>query len=116
MEMQFRTLNHELRVIKLSGRFDIAGTREIETGLAGYCSGEDVRVIVDLSEVDFLASTGIRLLVSNAKSITKRGGKMVILHPSPAVRHTLEAAGIPGIIPIYTALESAETVLTAPQE
>jgi anti-sigma B factor antagonist len=114
MEMQFSTLDHDIRMVKLTGKLDIIGTGEIETQFAGYCSGEKVRVIVDLAGVEFLASIGIRLLMLNAESIAKRGGKMVIIHPIPDVKHILEVTGIPDIIPVYTSLESAETVLMAP--
>ena len=49
-----------------------------------------------------------------AKSVTRRGGKMVILNPIPDVQWVLEVTGIPAIIPIYSSLESAETVLIPP--
>jgi anti-sigma B factor antagonist len=68
---------------------------------------------VDLSEVDFLASIGIRLSMLTAKSIARRGGRMVLLNPISEVQNVLEVTGIPAIIPIYSSLESAETVLLA---
>ena len=113
MEIHYSELDNSIILIKLSGRLDIIGTGEIETKFAGYCTGENVRVIVDLSEVDFLASIGIRLLTLTAKSVASRGGKMVILNPIPEVQDVLEITGIPAIIPIYSYLESAETVLMA---
>ncbi len=70
-------------------------------------------MVVDLSGVDFLASIGIRLLTLTAKLVASRGGKMVILNPTPEVEHVLDVTGIPAIIPIYSHLESAETVLMA---
>ena len=42
-----------------------------------------------------------------------RGGKMVIVNPTRDVQHVLEVTGIPASIPIYSYLESAETVLMA---
>jgi anti-anti-sigma regulatory factor len=48
-----------------------------------------------------------------AKSIASRGGKIVLLNPIPEVQNVLEVTGIPAIIPIYSSLESAETVLLA---
>ena len=113
MELQYSELENGIRLIKLKGRFDIVGTGEIETKFAGYCAGNAVRIVVDLSEVDFLASIGIRLLILTAKSIASRGGKMVLLNPTPEVQDVLEIAGIPAIIPIYSHLESAETILMA---
>jgi anti-sigma B factor antagonist len=113
MEIHYSELDNGISLIKLGGRLDIIGTGEIETKFTGYCSGEKVRVIVDLSGVDFLASIGIRLLTLTAKSVANRGGKMVILNPIPEVQDVLEITGIPAIIPIYSYLESAETVLMA---
>ena len=114
MEIKFSELNDGINAIKLCGRLDIMGTGEIETKFAGYCSGDRIRVIVDLSELDYIASIGIRLLVMNAKSIASRQGKMVLLNPNPQTMSVLELAGIPSIIPIYSHLESAEAVLLAP--
>ena len=113
MELRYSELDNGIRLIKLIGTLDIIGTGEIETKFAGYCAGDKVRVVVDLSQVDFLSSIGIRLLMLTAKSVTSRGGKIVILRPIPEVLSVLEIAGIPAIIPIYSHLESAETVLMA---
>jgi len=113
MELHYSELENNIRLIKLVGDLDIIGVGAIETRFAGYCSGENPRVLVDLSEVPFLASIGIRLLTLDAKSITSRGGRMVLLSPTPDVRGVLEITGIPAIIPIYDGLESAQTVLLA---
>lgn len=113
MELQFDTMQNGIRILKLIGKLDIFGTGEIETKFSGYCAGQKPLVVVDLVEVDFLASIGIRLLVLNAKSIASRGGKMVIINPIPEVQHILEVTGIPAIIPVYSHFESAEAVLMA---
>jgi anti-sigma B factor antagonist len=113
MELHYSELENDIRLIKLVGKLDIIGVGAIETEFAGYCAGEHARVLVDLSEVSFLASIGIRLLTLNAKSIARRGGRMVLLQPTPEVRNVLEITGIPAIIPVYDGLESAETVLLA---
>jgi anti-anti-sigma factor len=113
MELHYSELENNIRLITLVGDLDILGVGAIETQFTGYCAGENPRVLVDLSGVDFLASIGIRLLTLNAKSILSRGGRMVLLNPRPDVRGVLEITGIPAIIPIYDGLESAQTVLLA---
>ena len=113
MELHYSELENNIRSIKLVGDLDIIGVGAIETKFTGYCAGEKPRVLVDLSEVEFLASIGIRLLTINAKSVASRGGRMVLLNPIPDVRSVLDVTGIPAIIPIYVGRESAETVLLA---
>lgn len=113
MELHYSELDNNIRLIKLTGKLDIVGTGEIETRFAAHCAGENVRVVVDLSKVEFLASIGIRLLTLNAKAVMQRGGKMVLLNPVPDVHNVLDVTGIPAIIPIYSQFESAEAVLLA---
>jgi anti-anti-sigma factor len=113
MELQYSELDR-IRVIKLIGKLDILGVGEVETKFAGYCAGDGIRVLVDLSEVDYLASIGIRLLTINAKSLVSRRGRMTLLKPNANVKNVLEMTGIPSIIPMYDSLESAEAVLLAP--
>ncbi len=111
MELQVTELDKGITLIKLKGRMDIMGVNQIETKFSAYCAGEKPRVIVDLSGVDFLASIGIRLLVTNAKSLKTRNGKMVLLNPTTDVMNVLEITDIPSIIPVYSNLESVEAVL-----
>src|SRR6266508_5948477 len=113
MQLQYSDLENNIGMIKLIGKLDIIGVGEIETKFAGYCAGDGVRMLVDLSEVDFLASIGIRLLTLSAKSVASRGGKMALVNPIPEVEQVLDVTGIPAIIPIYPDLESAKTALLA---
>jgi anti-anti-sigma factor len=111
MELRYSELENDIRLIKLIGKLDIVGVGDIASKFSGYCAGDRPRVLVDLSDVEFLASIGIRLLTLNAKSVASRGGRMVLLNPTPEVRDILEITGIPAVIPVYDGLESAETVL-----
>jgi anti-anti-sigma factor len=113
MKLQYNEIEKNIKLIKLIGRLDIAGVGAIETDLSAHCSGENARVIVDLSSVEFLASIGIRLLTLNAKSVAGRGGRMVLLNPSPEIRDVLAITGVSAIIPVYEGLESAQAVLVA---
>ena len=113
MEIHYNELDNGIGLIKLIGKLDIIGTGEIETKFTGCCAGDKARVIVDLSEVDFLASIGIRLLVLTAKSVASRGGRLALLTPQRNVAEVLELTGIPLIIPVYADLESAKTGLLA---
>jgi anti-anti-sigma factor len=113
MELQYSELDNRIRMLKLIGKLDIAGVGQIETKFAGYCAGDGVRVLVDLSGVIFLASIGIRMLTLTAKSVNGRGGKMVMANPTPDVHGVLDVTGIPAIIPIHPDLESAQAALLA---
>ncbi|MEO5888400.1 MAG: STAS domain-containing protein, partial [Anaerolineales bacterium] len=107
MKLQYSELDGGIRLIKLSGALDMNGTYSIEIEFVRQCAGENVRVIVDLSRVNYISSIGIPMLINTAKSISRQGGKMVLLNPQRNVAEVLEITGIPLVIPIYTDLESA---------
>jgi anti-anti-sigma factor len=107
MRLQHSELDSGIRLIKLNGTLDINGLYDIEIEFVRCCAGEDVRVLVDLSRVNYISSIGIPLLVNSAKSVYNHGGKMALLNPQKAVESILELTGIALIIPIYSNLKTA---------
>ena len=107
MKLEYIELENGIRLIKLIGRLDLTGTYGIEVEFVRQCSGENLRVIVDLSGVNYLSSVGIPLLVNTAKSVESHGGKMVILNPPDNVFKVLELVGVPQFIPIFNDMNSA---------
>jgi len=103
MSIEFNDRSDALRHITLTGRLDIAGTDAIATKLAALAAGAQRRVVLDLTGVSFLASIGIRALISTAKAQQSRGGKVVLLvGTNEAVIKTLETTGIDALIPMFT--------------
>jgi anti-anti-sigma factor len=47
------------------------------------------------------------MLISSAKALNNRGGKLALLNPSPQVAKVLDLAQIDTIIPIFDSLDSA---------
>ncbi len=85
--------------INLIGSLDIAGASEIEVPFSDIAN-KNSKVIIDLSQVTFLASIGIRILVKAARAIGGRGGRLVICNPTAEARKVLRSTGIDAIIPV----------------
>jgi len=101
MKLEYTELKDGVRLIKLEGRLDLNGTYSIEVQFVNRCAGERVRVLVDLSGVDYVSSVGIPMLVNTAKSVVSQGGKMAFLNPQENVVKVLELVGVTQMIPIY---------------
>lgn len=102
--------------LALAGRLDIAGTGEVENKFTFQTSTQKAAVLVDLSEVTFIASIGMRLLLSNARAQSQRGGLMVLYNPQPLVKDALVTAGFEQLIAMYddfdAACEALQTAVT----
>jgi anti-anti-sigma factor len=98
--------------VVLDGRLDIAGADAVAAPLAKLAD-EKLGLIVDLSRVSFLASVGIRHLMAAAKTLTRRGGRLVLLKPTALVEEMLITTGMNSLIPITRSEREAQAVLTA---
>jgi anti-anti-sigma factor len=111
MQLQYSELDDDIRLIILNGTLDMNGTYAIEVEFVRHCAGENVRVLVDLSKVNYISSIGIPMLVNSARSVAKHGGRMALLSPQESVEGILELAGVPLIIPVYRDLAAAKAAL-----
>jgi anti-anti-sigma factor len=101
MELDDSTLENGIKLIRLAGRLDMSSVLLIDDKFTAMTGAPSRRVLVDLAGVDFIASIGIRLLISNAKAIANRGGRMVLSGAQAPVRKTLETLGVNELIPMY---------------
>ena len=114
MAITYEDVSESFRRIALSGRLDGPGTAEIAAKFAALSTVARHRVVVDLTGVSFLASIGIRAVLSSAKAAQQNGGRMVLfVGGNPAVTKTLEATGIDVLIPMFADAAEAEKAALA---
>jgi anti-sigma B factor antagonist len=106
MEMTTEELDKGVTKIDLNGRLDVVSTGQIELRFSAI-AGARRAVIVDLSQVTFLASMGMRMLLIGAKTMASKGGKMVLLAPVAEVAAVLKTARLDSLIPIYDQRDAA---------
>lgn len=112
MAVTHEDVNGSLRRIILSGRLDIQGTEDMSAEFAALSTDIKRNVIVDFTKVTFLASIGIRALISNAKAQHKLGGRMaLVVGDNTSVSKTLESTGIDVLLQMYKNSHDAETAL-----
>lgn len=109
MKLEAVDLEGGITKVSLAGRLDIDGVLAIDQELNAIAERKN-HIVVDLSEVTFLASLGIRTLVTGAKATAANGGKLVLLSPQPNVEKVLRATNVDRVMPIVRSLEDVEAV------
>lgn len=99
MLMNVQETEDKITKIILSGRLDINGSLEIDKDFMDVIKVKK-DVVVDMSEVTFIMSLGMRTLVSGAKEAAKNGGKLVIYNPQANVEDALIESSLDTILPI----------------
>jgi anti-anti-sigma factor len=114
MAITFEDVATDLRRIVISGRLDMPGTDSVAAQLAQLTAAPKKAVVVELSRLNFLASIGIRALISSAKEVQKRGGKMaLVVSKGSSVMMSLEATGVDELIPVFDNFADAEKAVLA---
>lgn len=86
--------------IRLNGRLDAPGADRIDLRFTAHAAAGTHHAVVDLADVGFVASMGLRLLISAARAMHAKGRQMVLFGAAGAVREVLEHAAIDQIIPL----------------
>ncbi len=81
--------------MSVHGEIDLYTVPRLQRELASVLSGnEAVRLVVDLSGVDFCDSTGVNVLLAAHRQVREQGGDLELAAPRPAVRKILQVTGL----------------------
>jgi anti-sigma B factor antagonist len=94
-------------VVSLRGEIDAMTAPRLGRRLFGLADEGTRGVVVDLSEVTFMDSTGIGVLLNALRHFTLRHAKMVLVCPTERVMRPFEVAGLVGIISVFDSREKA---------
>jgi len=80
-------------LIEVAGKLTVNTSPELSAAVEQLPA--DVREIdIDLSNVDYVASAGLRVFVATDKLAVSRGGTMRLLHPCDEVMEVLDMTGL----------------------
>ena len=109
MNLVIRELDNGITKVTLEGRLDIDGALKVDSEFTKI-AGERKNLLVDLSNVPFIASLGIRTLITGAKATANNGGKLVLLNPQSNVEKVLRTSHIDTVLPIISDATDLEAV------
>jgi anti-anti-sigma factor len=93
-------------VISLAGSFDALTAGQVQSTIARQFD-EVQQVVLDLSQVGFMSSSGVRVLLEMLKRGRETGGDLRLAGAQPGVQRTLEISGMARILKAYVSLEEA---------
>ena len=83
------TFEGDVTVLGLVGEFDLGGLSTFNGALAAV-DPSVARVVIDLSELTFVDSTGLGCFARSHNELEARGAKLVLRAPSKAVRRIID--------------------------
>ena len=109
MQIDKTDLGNSITRLKLAGRLDINGSAMAEIPIS-LAAKNCQRLVIDMSDVSYVASLGVRHLVMAAKTLDRGGGKLVLFSVTEPVAEVLTTMGITDIIPMAPSEAAALTL------
>jgi anti-sigma B factor antagonist len=97
----------DITVAFIVPRFDAYTANEVEMALRELIAKGSKKIVCDFSHTDYVASAGLRVLLSSAKSLQKLGGQIVMVSLKPYVHEVFEISGFTQLFKIYNSQSEA---------
>ena len=86
MQLETEDIDSETRVIRVQGRLDAPAVDQLESKFNAAVAAGGHHALIDLSQVDFVASLGLRMFIVAVRATVRKGRQIVFYGAQPAVR------------------------------
>ncbi|HEY2536357.1 MAG TPA: STAS domain-containing protein [Solirubrobacteraceae bacterium] len=93
----------EVCTIALAGEADLSEAPNIEAALADACAGEQERIVVDLRNLTFIDSSGLRALMGGHEQCVSLGHELRIIRGPANIQRVFELSGMDDVLPFCDA-------------
>ncbi len=82
------------RILKLKGRIDANWSLRLSESINAVIRGGNYDMVLDVSEVDYISSAGVRVLLMSYKELNKLNGSFALYRPCDGVKSIIEMMGL----------------------
>lgn len=116
MEVSVTTRESGVRtVVHVTGEIDVYTAPVLREELATLVDGGHVDLVVDLTGVPFMDSTGLGVLVGALKKVKTHGGELRLVIDQEKVLKVFRITALTQVFPIFATVAEALTAVTLPE-
>jgi anti-sigma B factor antagonist len=94
-------------VLALTGRLDAGTAGKLEEKLVSLIDAGNRSFVLDLMNLDYISSAGLRVLLMTAKKLKGLNGRIVLASLKDHIREVFDIAGFSAIFPTYDQQDAA---------
>lgn len=102
-----------LVTLALKGRLDGMSSAEFESRMLTQIDTGDIHLIIDMAQLDYISSVGLRVFMLAAKRVKPIGGRIVVCALQPSIKQIFDIAGFSTIFTIAATREEAAALLAS---
>ncbi len=106
MEIETRKEDNAM-VVSIKGRMDAVTTPEIENRLGQIINSGEKKLVINLQQLDYISSAGLRALLATAKRLKSEQGDVAFANLDGHVKEVFEISGFYSIFKVFDSMETA---------
>ena len=107
MEIKEAGKEKNMKIISLEGKMDAISAPEFEEQMGEWLEQGETSFIINLGEVNYMSSAGLRSILIVAKKLKEQDGKLIFVNLREEVQKIFRISGFSSMIPTYESLEAA---------
>lgn len=98
-----------ITIVEIEGKMNTGASPDAEKFMNRLLDEGVTKVLLNLEHLDFIASTGLRVILSTGKKLAGVSGKLVICNPNLTVMDVLKMSGFSQMFSVFDSEEAALT-------
>ena len=106
--MEMREERHGgVLTVGIAGKLDAASAKPFEDRLLGAIDAGEQQLVLDLAQLNYVSSAGLRVFLLAAKRLKSTKGTVVLCSLTDTVREVFDIAGFLTLFPVYGSHDEA---------
>ena len=97
----------QLNVVQIKGSLTVATAQDVFSQIVSFLEEGETNLLLQMSSVDFVDSTGLGTIVRLAKRFRQAEGQLRLSDPQPKIREMFELTRLDKVLPIFRTQEEA---------
>lgn len=94
-------------ILKAEGKLDSTSSPELDKRISSLIENGAKQIALDLADLDYVSSAGLRIFLSAAKRLKQAQGKLALANLSVQVQQIFDIAGFESILPVFKTVKEA---------
>jgi len=97
----------EILILRIIGKLDSSTSKDLEEKILSLIASSQGKLVIDLSQLDYVSSAGLRIFLLAAKRMDNAKGKMILCSLKDAVKQVFDIAGFSSLLTLAGSTEEA---------
>ena len=102
--------------VEIGGRLDTHTYGELDDRLTLVLASQVQSLLLDLAQLEYISSAGVRSIFKARKALVARGGKVVVVNPKPQIQKVFDVVKAVPLDEIFSSVQEADAYLDAMQK